>query len=118
MTLTILDLGFGLFGDQSRGKAAQEPTLASCEARRGQRDSASGNCTRVYLCVCDGCAWICMPGCVPSRTNEQGNLPQATYSENPWSAAAGLSRERSDSRKGGVNLTERVERMERDVDSK
>ena len=25
MTLTILDLGFGLFGDQSRGKAAQEP---------------------------------------------------------------------------------------------
>ena len=25
MTLTVLDLGFGLFGDQSRGRAAQEP---------------------------------------------------------------------------------------------
>lgn len=25
MTLTILDLGFGLFGDHSRGRAAQEP---------------------------------------------------------------------------------------------
>lgn len=37
MTLTILDLGFGLFGDQSRGRAAQEPGWPGAGQERANR---------------------------------------------------------------------------------
>lgn len=83
MTLTILDLGFGSFGDQvawesgtgGPGRQRGQPVAMRGEARAQEARPLAW--ASLYTVLCDGCAWIGLPDCVPvAKTSNRKIYPK------------------------------------------
>lgn len=98
MTLTILDLGSGVFGDQARGRAAQVPDARSQQPRcTGRGEAREGK--RLLERRRPG------PVCQRARHDSRGDYNPSLYLSRSRSrsktAAAHHSRKRNSSRRAG-----------------